>query len=309
VNALGERLRNLRSGNLRLTNLHSSDAAVAAYGAARSIFSRIGLQLVVKSFYSPIPDLAALPAGVWDRRSDLAGIDFDLDRQLALVERLAPRFEEFDPPQARAEPGRYHRSNPSYPAGDADLLYALTRELAPTRIIELGSGFTTLVLAEALGRNGSGRLVSFDPFPGVASEVTNGAVDLRLVPAQEVPLAEFEELRDGDFLIVDTTHTVKVAGDVNRIVLDILPRLAAGVYIHFHDIFLPYEYPREWPERFGLYWSEQYLLQAFLALNPSFEIVVALHALSRERRARLEELIPALSGASPAAFWIRRMEG
>jgi hypothetical protein len=309
VARLGDTVRNLRSGNLRLTDLHRSKVAVGAYSAARSVAGRLGLQLVVKSFYSPIPDLPSVPADVWERRSDLAGIDWDLERQLALVEQIAPFLGEFDAPAESAEPHRYYRANPSYGPGDADLLYALTRHFRPPRIVELGSGFTTLVLAQAVRENGAGELRVFDPFPGVAGPGTPGVTELRPLLAQDVPLETFAELQSGDFLVVDTTHTVKVGGDVNRIVLDVLPRLAPGVIVHFHDIFLPYEYPREWPERFGLFWQEQYLLQAFLALNPGYEVLCGLHALVRERPERMRELIPALrDGGSPAAVWIRRTE-
>ncbi len=303
-----ERLRNIARGNLRLTNLHRSNAAIRAYAFERSLLSRLGFQIVVKNFYSPIPDVYSLDKAVWERRSELTGIDFDLERQLELLGELEPYFREFDPPERDAGPHRYYSDNPSYGRGDADLLHAMTRHHRPQRIVELGSGFTTLVLAGAVREQG-GELHVYDPYPGVAGPETRGVTSFKPVSAQDVPVSVFEELEAGDFLIVDTTHTVKIGGEVNRIVLEILPRLAPGVVVHFHDIFLPYEYPREWAERFGLYWSEQYLLQAFLALNSGYEVVCALHALSRDRPERVHELIPALAaGGSPAAFWIRRHE-
>jgi Methyltransferase domain len=127
------------------------------------------------------------------------------------------------------------------------------------------------------------------------------------VRAQDVPASTFASLAARDVLFVDTTHTVKVGSDVNHIVLDVLPRLAPGVVVHFHDIFLPYEYPRRWLEDFGLYWSEQYLLQAFLALNPDFEVLVAVTALLRERGDAFAALLPdGATRGGGAAFWIRR---
>ncbi len=100
---------------------------------------------------------------------------------------------------------------------------------------------------------------------------SSGLPSLERTPAQAVPEAVFTELAAGDILFVDTTHTVKIASDVNRIILRILPLLAPGVVVHFHDICLPYEYPRYLFEDYALYWAEQYLLQAFLSMNPSFE--------------------------------------
>jgi hypothetical protein len=131
-------------------------------------------------------------------------------------------------------------------------------------------------------------------------------LELNVVSATDVPLAEFEALGEHDVLFVDTTHTVKLGSDVNRIILDVLPELAPGVLVHFHDVFLPYEYPRTFLER-RLYWNEQYLLQAFLAQNPAWEIVLPLHALVRERPEPLSTLVASFHpGSGPSAFWIRR---
>jgi Methyltransferase domain len=309
-----ETIRRILGGNLRMTELHHSRAAVKGYGMLRSALAHAGLQVVAKSFYSPIPDLKSLPEGMWTRRSELAGIPFDLDRQLAFLEELTPYIAEFDPPTERpTDPHAYYLHNPSYGPGDAEVLYGIIRHTQPARIIELGSGFTTLVTAQALRANhadgAGGELRVFDPFPGVAGAETPGVTVLERLRAQEVPLERFADLEAGDVLFVDTTHTVKIGGDVNWIVLDVLPRLAPGVLVHFHDIFLPYEYPREWPERYGLFWAEQYLLQAFLAFNSDFEVVCALHALVQTHPKKAAFLIRSLAGgARPGAFWIRRTE-
>jgi Methyltransferase domain len=128
------------------------------------------------------------------------------------------------------------------------VLYAIVRALRPRRIVELGSGHTSLVLAQACVRNSEhGSPVhysAFDPFPSVAAPPPPGLDELVPIRAQEVPGMVFERLGAGDLLVVDTTHTVKIDGDVNHIVLDVLPRLEPGVFVHFHDIFLPWEYPR-----------------------------------------------------------------
>src|SRR3954463_1227504 len=187
----------------------------------------------------------------------------------------------------------------------------MLRVLRPSRVVELGSGQSTLVMARAACQNeAEGRplvLESFDPYPGVAQPPLPGLAALERVPAQEVPPQVFEALGPGDVLFVDTTHTVKLGSDVNHIVLEVLPRLRPGVVVHLHDIFLPYEYPRVWPEEYGLYWSEQYLVQAFLAFSAGYEGLAAVHALQRQRSAEMRELLPAAVGERVgAAFWIRR---
>jgi hypothetical protein len=304
-------LTQLRSGNLRLSDLHRSRAAVSAYGALRRGFERLGLQVVAKTFYSPIPDIRALPESVWSRRGELAGIDFQLSRQLTTLEGLAPFIREFEAPRAGPTSGTsYYFDNPSYGPVDAETLYAFVRNGKPSRIVELGSGFSTLVLGQAALENklqGKAPCVAvYDPFPGVAGPQTAGIDRFEATRAQDVPLAVFDELGEGDILVVDTTHVVKLGGDVNRIVLDVLPRLAPGVLVHFHDIFLPWEYPRIWLERFGLFWTEQYLVQAFLACNLRFQVVCALHALAREHPDRLAQIYPSWrDDVAPGAFWIR----
>jgi hypothetical protein len=306
-------LAQLWKGNIRLTNLHRSRIAVSAYAALRHGFERIGLQVVAKTFYSPIPDLASIPESVWERRDPLAGIDFQLERQLTVLEEeLAPFIRGFDAPvHGRAERGtEYYFDNPSYGPVDAETLYAFVRRTKPERVVELGSGFSTLILSRAALANAkegaAPHLTVCDPFPGVAGPETPGVTRFEAVAAQEVPIEFFDELSSGDILVVDTTHVVRLGGDVNRIVLDVLPRLGPGILVHFHDIFLPWEYPRVWLERFGLFWTEQYLLQAFLSFNTRYEIVAALHALAREYPNRLARIYPSWrEEVSPGAFWIR----
>jgi hypothetical protein len=118
----------------------------------------------------------------------------------------------------------------------------------------------------------------------------------------------FTALRENDILFVDTSHTVKMGSEVNRVVLDVLPRLAPGVLVHFHDIFLPWEYHPGMVALRGFF-NEQYLLQAYLAENPHWRILFAGHAIERDRRSALEDLVPSLAGSDhhSLAFWIQRL--
>jgi hypothetical protein len=271
------------------------------------------LQVVVKSFYSPIPDLKNIPEATWARESELAGIHFDLEQQLGYLGELGPYLDEFRPPeQENRDADGYFLENGSYGRVDADVLYAIIRAAKPKRIIELGSGYTTLVAAQASLENeregAAAEYVAFDPYPGVARPDLPGLTEFARLPAEELPTECFAALGANDLLIVDTTHTVKLGGDVNHVVLDILPTLDSGVLVHFHDIFLPWEYPRKWAEDYGLFWNEQYLLQAFLSLNDEFEILCALYALARRRPDKLREVIRSWRDDTvPGAFWIRRV--
>ena len=302
-------------GFFRSRRFYESAWAIKGYRGLRALAERAGFQVVLKTFYSPIPDVAALPPGFFERVAELPGIDLGLDRQLAFVrDTLAGPMAEFRPPeQPTSDPHRYAVANPSYGRLDASTLYAMVRALRPGRIVELGSGQSSLVTAEAVRANAAEghpcRYEAYDPYPGVAGEALPGLAVLHRVAAQDVPFEVIEALTAGDILFVDTTHTVKTGSDVNHIVLELLPRLAPGVAVHVHDIFLPFEYPPGFMVDFGLYWAEQYLLQAFLAMNPGYEVLLANNALAALRPDELAAALPA--GFAPgggSAFWLRRTD-
>lgn len=300
-------------GYFRERKFYESPVAVAAYRGMRRALAGAGFDVVLKTFYSPIPDLKGLPRGFFEDPVPLPGIDLALDRQLSLVdEQLSGLMGEFQPSDS-PDPGphRYTTANPSYSRLDATFLYAMVRHLRPRRTIELGSGYSTLVTAEAGRRNANEgfplSLEVYDPYAAVVDASLPGLDALHSVAVQQVPTATFEALEAGDVLFVDTTHTVKANSDVNYIVLQVLPRLKPGVVVHIHDIFLPFEYPRDFADKYGLYWNEQYLVQGFLAMNPGYEVVLSGSALTRLRTADFCARVPAgVPAEGSGAFWIRR---
>jgi hypothetical protein len=298
---------------IRKRALWRSDLAVRGYRLLRRAADRAGLQVVLKTFYSPIPDVWQLPDAAWQRASPMRGVDWDLEAQLRfLEENLAPHIPDFRWTQEpTGDRDAYYVNNDTFGIVDSTTLFAMIRHLRPRRILEMGSGFTTLTLAQAARANAAdGHPVDlrvFDPYPGVVRDELPGLTALVRTRAQDVPLSTFEALEPGDVLFVDTTHTVKMGSEVNYLILDVLPALRQGVVVHFHDIYLPWEYRRELLEDYGLYWSEQYLLQAFLACNSEFEILCAIHAVAQTFNERLRQLIPMQPGGSGAGFWIRRV--
>jgi hypothetical protein len=271
--------------------------------------------IVKRNFYSPIPDLELLPDDIWERCSRLDGIDLRLESAIELIEdELAPFIAEMDLPiEGPQPPGTFFLRNENYETVDAELLYAFVRARKPRRVVEFGSGFTTLLIGEAARRNIADGVetehLAFDPYPRaqIFGEHPPPPTTFEPLPATEVPPDRLAELGAGDILFVDTTHTVKLGSDVNHIVLDVLPTLAPGVLVHFHDIFLPWEYPQVWFEQMDYFWAEQYLLQAFLAFNEAFEAVVPASAVAREYPDRLGAVVSSFTpGRRPGAFWITR---
>jgi Methyltransferase domain len=296
---------------------YSSDPRRKAKSGAIRVLSTmlrpLDIDIELQHFYSPIPRRGSLPDSFWASRSELPGIDWDIDRQLANVAELEPFLAEFAPPrEPSARRHEFFLDNGLYQAIDADLLHAMVRHHKPSLMIELGAGFSTLVSAAATAANRADgaqtRFESYDPYaipppPGALP----GLDALHATAAQDVPLDHFARLADGDILFVDTSHTVKIGGDTTHIVNEVLPRIAPGVIVHFHDIFLPWHYPREWVERARWYWAEQYMLQAFLAGNADWEVLFGAHALSRERPDELRRLVRNFDLTHPPlSFWIRR---
>lgn len=286
--------------------------AAAALGL--HVARRRNYDLVPRNYYSPIPDESRLPGDIRQRRSAMRGIALDTGAQITWAEReLAAFAGEFEAPAARDEAaGGFWFENPMYQYGDAEIAYAIVRRFKPRRVVELGSGFSTLVLAHAAkanSREGHPTLVETnDPFPSaLVEDPVEGLSALRCRPAESIPVEELEGLVEGDVLFVDTTHVVRLGGDVNHIVLDVLPGLRKGVLVHFHDIWLPYEYHPGLTEHLNMHWTEQYLLQALLSGNPSFEILFATQAVATEQAERFRRLVPRFKGVNhPTSFWLQR---
>src|SRR5262249_49290386 len=130
--------------------------------------------------------------------------------------------------------------------------------------------------------------------------------DVVTASAQNIPLASFQALGENDILFIDSTHVCKLASDVTYLILSVLPNLNKGVLIHFHDIFLPWNYPRSWVMEKNIFWNEQYLLLAFLLFNDQFEIVLANHCLYREHLNNLLTAFPFLDVLGPSGEWSTR---
>ncbi|MBK8266821.1 MAG: class I SAM-dependent methyltransferase [Planctomycetes bacterium] len=124
-------------------------------------------------------------------------------------------------------------------------------------------------------------------------------------PVQEIELSLFESLRENDVLFIDTTHVSKIGSDVNHLYFNVLPRLAPGVMIHIHDIFLPGEYPRDWIKNNRYFWNEQYLVHALLLFTSQFEILLANTFLRERHPGEFARAFPALPRQNGGSLWLR----
>lgn len=258
---------------------------------------RLGVHVLPKHFYTPVADYAWLRRNraVWDRPAEMVGVDWDLDRQIAwLEERVRPFLPEAPSLDAMLALERSH-VGPGFEPIDGLVLHGVIRSLRPRRVIEIGSGVSTAVMSDALARNeresGSPAMITaIDPYPLSAVQAME-RVEVVKNAVQHEPLSRFDDLQRDDLLFIDSSHAVKVGSDVVRLLLEIIPRLRAGVVIHVHDINLPYLYPRTaLADYFG--WQETALIYGLLVGNRQLEVLACLSALHYDRQGELRRLLP-----------------
>jgi hypothetical protein len=295
---------------------------------------RIGLNVTPNHFYWPIPDLRELEQRDWPVYLGL-GCDLRLDEQLTFAQNVISKYcGECDFGDEPSLDGAYHFNNGFFETVDAEVSYSMLRHHKPLRVIEIGSGYSTRILAKAIRANYEvdgveGKLITIDPHQerlplnGMGSFVT-------YVPkrVQDIDRDIFDTLKSGDVLFIDSSHVVGIGSDVIREYMEIIPGLHPGVIIHVHDIFLPYDYPRRSVLRNLCFWSEQYLLQAFLSFNSTFEVIWASSAMQFFHASVLEHYFPRWKNSYqcmprsrrrfipsiddqrvwPSSFWMRRCE-
>lgn len=284
------------------------------------LFQRLGLHVIPNSYSQPIPDTAKLKDDLWARHSELAGININEKKQLDLLSLFASQFrneyEQF-PREKTSIPHEYYLGNGWFESVDAEVLYCMIRHFKPTRIYEIGSGYSTYLSAQALRRNADQdsnyqcELVAIEPYPNeILRRGFPGLSRLIVKQVQDVPLPEFGKLGENDILFMDSSHVLKIGSDVQYEYLEVLPKLNKGVVVHVHDIFLPAEYPKEWVLKLRMFWNEQYLLQAFLEFNESFEIMWAGSYMHLKHALNLESAFTSYdrNKTLPGSFWIRRTE-
>ncbi len=287
------------------------------------LYQKLGVNILPTGFEVPVPSLAELEHHDWEKKSALPGLVFSEKKQLRLMGDFTKAyFKEFRRfPQVVSEESEiFYIQNPAFGPVDAWMYYSMIRRFKPSRIFEIGTGFSTFLAAQAVLQNGKEgkktKLEAVDPFPGQALRTGfPGFHQLIRGEVQKVPLGLFTTLGKNDILFIDSSHVLKIGSDLNYLLLEILPRLSRGVLVHFHDIFLPFEYPRKLVTKDFKFYNEQYFLHAFLAFNPAFEVLWAGQFMLKKHFKKIENFfepfwrpdvrrkeIPWTS----VSFWLRR---
>jgi len=284
------------------------------------VWQSLGFHVTRNHYYEPIPDTRTLRDELWQRRSDLVGVDMREAGQLELLSMFASRYkDEYDrfplTKDQTSKPYEYFVDNGVFAAVDGEVLYCMIRHFRPRRIFEIGSGYSTRLSAQAVLRNRTEdesyecELVAIEPYPReVLKAGFPGLTRLQICRAQDVPVQEFMKLEANDILFIDSSHVLSIGSDVQYEFLEIIPRLQPGVLVHLHDIFFPLEYPRWRVLGFYRFWTEQYLLQAFLAFNSSFEVLWAGHYMLVNHPDKLRAVFGSFDKTEvwTASCWMRR---
>jgi hypothetical protein len=276
-----------------------------------------GVHFTPNHFYYPIPDTGELAqrTELFTKASAMVGIDLAEARQLHYAQDVFPAYqEEYNRLPLGKEPGlppyAFYLNNGVFDGLDALVLYCMVRHFKPDRILEVGSGWSSRVSAQAGLLNGNTRLTCIEPYPNeLLREGFPGLDQLIVKKVEEVGLAPFEALGENDILFIDTAHVVKYGGDVNFLLLEVLPNIKKGVVVHVHDIFLPYEYLQWWITERLLFWNEQYLLQALLTFNDHFQILQALNYMRIHHLDVLQHTFPRCPNITSAqSFWLQKVK-
>jgi hypothetical protein len=271
-----------------------------------------GFHLTPNHFYSPLPDTRSFTKELWETESEMVGVSWNVDRQLDFLQNIFPQYkQEYDqfPKAPTGKPYEFYFDNTLFSGTDALVLYCMVRHYKPRRILEVGSGFSTRVSAQAALLNGGTRIVSIEPNPSdILRQGFPGLTQLIDQPVQEVGIEPFLQLSSGDILFIDTSHVTRTGGEVNFLFLEVLPLIKPGVIVHIHDIFLPREYPEAWVVGAHLFSNEQYLVHAFLAFNHAFEVLFGIAYMDLKYPQLMREVFSKAPFWAGDSLWIRRKE-
>lgn len=272
-------------------------------------------------FYSPYPlieDIKLKEKEIFESFSnEIPSIERNESKQLILLNEFVKYYQEipFDN-KDKMDKLRYFSkksidNNNSYGYSDGLILYSMIRHLQPKKIIEVGSGYSSCMTLDTneLFFNNSISCTFIEPYPqklfSLIKENDLNKIEVISKKLQDIPLSKFSSLSAGDILFIDSTHVSKVNSDVNYIFFEILPYLNQGVYIHFHDIFYPFEYPKRFIYT-GVAWNEDYMLRAFLQYNNAFSIIFYNNFLFRFHEEKFKKGIPLIKKRG-SSCWIKKL--
>ncbi len=267
-------------------------------------------------YYSPIVSQREIKKEenrIFKQTNDISGIDFNNDLQLFLLENFKDYYRDFIDDYRTNENRKYTPLNGFYGYSDGIFLYSMIRYFKPSKIIEVGSGYSSALMYDVVNIYFKNlvSLVFIEPYPEerLLKFFHDSYKNIEIIKSnvQNISLVKFEQLKKDDILFVDSSHVSKTGSDVNFILFEILPKLNKGVIVHFHDIFYPFEYPKEHVlGKRWFSWNEAYTLRAFLMNNSEWELLFWNSYLESIQGQSLKKYFPDYFKGGSASIWIRK---
>ena len=266
-------------------------------------------------YHSPIPsiyEIKNLESKIFHLPRSIPSVDLNEQEQIKLLEDFKEYYNEIPFKSYKEEGLTYYFENEFYSYSDAIVLYCMIRHIKPKKIIEVGSGFSSCVILDTneIYFNDNIHCTFIEPFPerllSLIKTSSHKNINLLIKDVQDININMFSSLSENDILFIDSTHVSKVNSDVNHIFFNILPNLKKGVYIHFHDIFYPFEYPKEWILG-GRAWNEAYMLRAFLQYNNSFKIIFYNTYLQHIHKNKFLDEYPLCMKNTGGSIWLKKI--
>ena len=276
------------------------------------VMDRFDIAILRHHYYSPVvfPKDIQHPLSAPRR---LPGMDLNTAGQLALIRNFNYWEELLSIPIEKGDIDSAAYHNDAFESGDAEMLYNMIRHFKPRRIVEIGCGQSTLFALLAENRNRRDdpahtcRHICVEPYEQPWLEKTG--VEVIRSRIEKLDVSIIEALEENDILFIDSSHVLRPQGDVVHEYLLLLGLLRPGVVVHVHDVFTPRDYPPAWVLEERRLWNEQYILEAFLSFNNTFEILAMMNYLAHEHLGVLETACPILvrePWREPGSFWFRR---
>jgi hypothetical protein len=268
-------------------------------------------------YYSPVVDQQELRSRqdvIWDIKKELPGIDLNIAEQRSWFERLIDAGKKIPFQNTAGGKWRYYYDNKTYPLSDGLVLFMILNSLKPKRLIEVGSGFSSALILDTKDEflKYPLELTFIDPNPqdrlmGLLREEDHKSTTIVKDIVQNTPPQTFKKLQENDILLIDNSHVSKTGSDVNYLLTEILPILNKGVIVHIHDIFYPFEYPKEWLLDLKLNWNEIYSVHNFLIFNNAYKIIFFSDFIQHQFEGELKDKVPQFFEGRPGSLWIQKI--
>lgn len=263
-------------------------------------------------YFSPIVDPKSIQRyedKLWANKTSSPGINYNDQGHVNFYEYIAPKYSHLwnYSDSSVNDPHKFYDNNNAFVGLDARSLFTMLHHLKPSKVIEVGSGFSSLLTAEVNNKyfNNQIEFTVIEPYrDDLDFENIPGITQVARALVQDIPVKFFKELQEGDILFIDGSHVSKTGSDVNYMLLEVLPQLNQGVVIHIHDIFIPNEYFKNWVMNQGMNWNEQYLVQAILQYSYAYKVLLS----SAYSKAKYPHLVQNVYGQirMGGSLWIRK---